>query len=72
MNDRERLAAERTNRMLCTTVCGDGLKCAPDWPRCIDARSCAARGTCFWRGWHKIPEDKLRKRELCTVENLDD
>src|SRR5579859_66703 len=48
-------------RMLCTTVCGDGLRCAPTWPKCVNPWRCVSdwRG-CFWRHWHDIPPDKMR------------
>ena len=54
--------ADKPARLLCTVVCSDGLRCGPDWPKCVNIVKCC-QGGCFWRAWHSIPADKMLKRE---------
>jgi hypothetical protein len=60
--ERLRLVAERRGGLLCVTVCEDGLRCGGDWPHCVNPLRCIDEGGCFWRYFHGIPTDKMRKK----------
>lgn len=67
-DERLRLVEERKNGLLCVAVADDGLRCGESWPRCMGPWQCIEAGGCFWRRWHGIPADKMRKRDA----SLDD
>ena len=58
-------------RLLCSAVCNDGLKCGPEWPNCVNIVKCVERGGCFWRGWHGIAPDKMLLRHDGNTEKCD-
>jgi hypothetical protein len=51
-------------RLWCTTVCDDGLSYGASMPgpHCTGVQRCLDRGGCFWRSWHKLPPDMMRKK----------
>ena len=61
-DNRARLVEERKNGLPCTLVCDDGIHCTGFEVRCTGPWRCIEAGGCFWRRWHQLPPDKMRKK----------
>ena len=59
---RARLVEERKNGLPCTLVADDGMYCGTSFEvRCTGPWRCIEAGGCFWRRWHQLSADKMRK-----------